>query len=216
MATASSRAIEGGMGELEARKPTPVGEATGLNAAQLLASRGRGSAPEREPGTRELAREIAEFFQHENGALRAAADELESALLHAGGSNYRRVQEAVATLRLLCGRFEEEARSRFRDEESIFFPLLEMKAPQLRGLVGELTSDLERFRRALAEFRRELTIFNTSGELRHLPRLGREVARALRAFLDHEEQELLPALERSVARGDCRRLREAEASPPRL
>ena len=47
-----------------------------------------------------LAREIAEFFQHENGALRAAADELESALLHASGSNYRRVQEAMATVAL--------------------------------------------------------------------------------------------------------------------
>lgn len=84
-----------------------------------------------------------------------------------------------------------------------------MKAPQLRGLVGELMGELERFRRALAEFRRELTIFNTSGELRHLPRLGHELARALRAFLDHEEQQLLPALltnlsirERSDPRGD--------------
>ena len=148
-----------------------------------------------------LARDSADFYPRENGALRAAADGLESALLHASGSNYRRVQEAVATLRLLCARFEEETRTRFRDEESIFFPLLEMMAPQLRGLVGELTGELERFRRALAEFRRELTIFNTSGELRHLPRLGREVARALRVFLDHEEQHLLPALQTNLRCG---------------
>lgn len=141
-----------------------------------------------------LARDSTDFYPRENGVLRAAADELESALLHTGGSNYRRVQEAVATLRLLCAKFEKETRTRFRDEESILFPLLEMKAPQLRGLVGELTGELDRFRRALADFRRELTIFNTSGELRHLPRLGREVARALRVYLDHEEQQLLPAL----------------------
>lgn len=188
----------------------------GFANGQVQAGRMRGPGVEGRAGTSELAREIAEFFQHENGALRAAADELESALLHASGSNYRRVQEAVATLRLLCGRFEEETRTRFRDEESIFFPLLEMKAPQLRGLVGELAAELERFRRALAEFRRELTIFNTTGELRHLPRLGREVARALRAYLDHEERGLLPALERGVARDNCPKLREVEDLRPGL
>lgn len=166
----------------------------GFVASPSLARASAGGTDVAGPETRVLAREIAEFFQHENGALRAASDELEGALLHAGGSNYRRVQEAVATLRLLCGRFEVEARSRFRDEESIFFPLLEMKAPHLRAQVGELKGELDRFRRALAEFRRELTIFNTSGELRHLPRLGRDLARTLRAYLDHQEQQLLPAL----------------------
>jgi hypothetical protein len=181
-------------------------------------ARGRrlGRAEEASAGTRALAQEIAEFFQHENGALRAAADELESALLHASGSNYRRVQEAVATLRLLCGKFEAEMQTRFRDEESIIFPLLEMKAPQLRGLVGELGAELERIRRALAEFRRELTVFNTTGELRHLPQLGRELTRALRAYLDGEERELLPALERGLARVDSRWLREVEVLSPRL
>lgn len=188
----------------------------GFGSEQAPAWRMRSPESGGRAGTRQLAREITEFFQHENGALRAAADELESALLHASGSNYRRVQEAVATLRLLCARFEEETRTRFRDEESVFFPLLELKAPQLRGLVGELTGELERFRRALAEFRRELTIFNTSGELRHLPRLGREVARALRVYLDHEEQEMLPALQRGLARDDWRWLREVEPAPTKL
>lgn len=189
---------------------TPMATARRHNAfssGQSLPARVRNLGGENRAETRQLAREIADFFQHENGALRAAADEMESALLHASGSNYRRVQEAVATLRLLCARFEDETQTRFRDEESIFFPLLEMKAPQLRGLVGELSGELDRFRRALAEFRRELTIFNTSGELRHLPRLGRELTRALRAFLDHEEQQLLPAL--------LRNLRGGERSDPR-
>lgn len=216
MATLSSMPAKGGTGTFEAQRPDPVAEATGLNTAQSLEARVWRNEPAPSAQTRQLAREIAEFFQHENGALRAAADELESALLHASGSNYRRVQEAVATLRLLCGRFEEETRTRFRDEESIFFPLLEMKAPQLRGLVGELAAELERFRRALAEFRRELTVFNTTGELRYLPRLGREVARALRAYLDHEERGLLPALERGLARDNCPKLREVEDLHPGL
>ena len=149
-----------------------------------------------------LARDIADLYQQENGALRATADELESALQHASGSNYWRVQEAVGTLRLLCARLEEENQTRFRHEGSVVFPLVELKAPQLCGLVGELEGELDRFRRVLADFRRELTIFNTTGELRHLPRLGRELARALRALLDHEEQQLLPALQKALTQRD--------------
>jgi hypothetical protein len=184
------------------------GRTSGVGAGRPLPER-RGfleSAPGAE--TRQLAREIGEFFQRENGALRAAAEELEAALLAASSSDYRRVQEAVAALRRLSGRFEAETRTRFRDEESVFFPLLEMKAPHLRGLVGELAAELERFRRALAEFRRELTVFNTTGELRHLPRLGRELARALRGCLDHEEQKLLPALLGNLSGGERSRLRD--------
>lgn len=149
-------------------------------------------------GVATLARDIGEVYEQENGALRATADELETALQHASGSNYRRVQEAVGTLRLLCTRLEEESRTRFRHEDSVVFPLVELKAPQLRGLVGELECEMLRFRRALANFRRELTIFNTTGELRHLPRLGRELARSLRAVLDHEEKRLLPALQKNL------------------
>ena len=217
MATPSSMPAKGRTATFEAGRSDPVADATGLNTAQSLEAGVWNYEREPRAQTRQLAREIAEFFQHENGALRAAADELESALLHASGSNYRRVQEAVATLRLLCGRFEEETRTRFRDEESIFFPLLEMKAPRRAGgLVGELAAELERFRRALAEFRRELTVFNTTGELRHLPRLGREVARALRAYLDHEERGLLPALELGAVRDNCPKLREVEDLRPGL
>lgn len=85
-----------------ARRNDPFASGQTLPGRTRSSSRGNGA------GTRQLVREIADFFQHENGALRAAADELENALLHASGSNYRRVQEAVATFRLLCARFEEE------------------------------------------------------------------------------------------------------------
>jgi hemerythrin-like domain-containing protein len=93
-----------------------------------------------------------------------------------------------------------------REEENCLYPTVECKLPRLRVLVGELRSEHEQFREAFQEFRRELIHFNASGQLRELPRLGRELVRRLRQHVEREERELHPVLVREFQAADWREL----------
>lgn len=139
-------------------------------------------------------REILEELLEEHARLRDRLRDWDAALSQTIGSTYSQSQHAVNVLRELCRFMEHQSRHHFHQEETVLYAAIEYKLPRLRGLVGELRHDHDVFRQAFEDFRRELIHFNATGELRHLPRLGRELVRLLRHHVGREERELHPLL----------------------
>ncbi|MBI2955700.1 MAG: hemerythrin domain-containing protein [Acidobacteria bacterium] len=135
-----------------------------------------------------------ERFRLQHTALRERLRELEKALRQVRSDNYSQVLQGVATLRQLCPFLQEFDRGEARRVQEVFYRLLGENRPALRGLLGELQSELARYHRLSEDFREALVIFNASGELGRLPALGRELARLLEDYLDAEASSLLPCL----------------------
>lgn len=131
----------------------------------------------------------------------------ETALGQLDGSGYEQCQRAVHVLREMCTFFEHATLHHLREEEAVLYPVVAHKLPRLRGLILEFHREHDVFRQRFEEFRRELTRFNTTGELLALPRLGGELVALLRAHMEREERELLPLVLTEFRDEDWRALR---------
>jgi len=98
-------------------------------------------------------------------------------------------------LRELCGLLEQEAWQNFRVEETVLYPLLKQRCPELRKSLGRLCEEHEIILQKLKEFRAELVHFNANGESRRVQPLGEELASLLRCHGSHEADEILPLLQ---------------------
>lgn len=150
--------------------------------------------------------ELLDTLLTEHGRLQQNLREWEAALSQASGSSYGHCQHAVSVLRELCRVVEHELRHHMREEETVLYAAAENRLPRLRGLVGELRHEHDVFRQLFEEFRRELVRFNTSGELRKLLPLGRELVQTLRRHVDREERELHRVLRQEFREEDWRAL----------
>lgn len=134
----------------------------------------------------------------DNQTLRLHLLELTMALFQVRSGAYGQAQSGLQSLRALCRVFQELEQQQFRREETVFYPSLEEAAPRLRGLLGELRRDLLAFRHAFESFREAVLIFNASGELGILPRVGQELAEILSRHLHRQEAELFPLLQELI------------------
>ena len=142
-----------------------------------------------------LPLQVLEQQARDNQTLRLRLLELTMALFQVRGGAYGQVQSGLQSLRALCRAFQDFEQEQFRREETEFYPALEEVAPQLRGLLGELRSELNTFRRAFESFREAVLIFNASGELGSLPRVGQDLANIIGRHLHRQETELFPLLQ---------------------
>lgn len=152
-------------------------------------------------------REILSGLQKQHAELREHLQEWDQALNYAGGGSYEQCQQAVTVLRTMCRFLETEVALHFREEEMVLYTTVKVKLPQHRALVGELQQEHEVIRQALEEARRELSHFDTTGELRELLRLGRELIADLRSHLEREERTLHPIILREFKEADWWELR---------
>jgi len=148
--------------------------------------------------------EILHNLLQEHATLRARLQEWDGALHQASGTSYEQCQEALRILRNLCRVFEHQIRHHFREEETVLYAAVEFRFPRLRAFLGELRHEHDVVRQVFDEFHRELIHFNASGDLRHLPQLGRELIRTLLAHIDREEFELHPLILREFREDDWR------------
>jgi hypothetical protein len=131
----------------------------------------------------------------DNFALRQHLLELQTALIEIRSGSFVQVQHGLQTLRGLCRAFQDFAQWQFRREETVLYRRLEEAVPPLRHLLGELRGELESFQRLFEDFREAVLIFNASGELGRLPRLGQELVNLLGKHLHRQEAELFPLLQ---------------------
>jgi len=134
----------------------------------------------------------------DNWALRQHLLELQTALIEIRSGSFIQVQHGLQTLRSLCRVFQDFAQWQFRREETQLYRRLEEALPPLRHLVGELRGELESFQRLFESFREAVLIFNASGELGRLPRLGQDLVNLLGKHLHRQEAELFPLLQEYV------------------
>ncbi len=137
----------------------------------------------------------------DNWALRQHLLELQTALIEIRSGSFGQVQHGMQTLRGLCRAFQDFAQWQFRREETLLYRRLEEAVPSLCNLLGELRGDLALFQRTFENFREAVLIFNASGELGRLPRLGQEVVNLLGNHLHRQEAELFPLLQAMVEEG---------------
>ena len=140
---------------------------------------------------------LAALEQHvlDNFALRQYLLELQTALIEIRSGSFLQVQHGMQTLRGLCRAFQDFAQWPFRREETLIYRPLEEALPVSRNLVGELRGELESFQRLFENFREAVLIFNASGELGRLPRLGQDVVNLLGKHLHRQEADLFPLLQ---------------------
>ncbi|HXE76374.1 MAG TPA: hemerythrin domain-containing protein [Candidatus Xenobia bacterium] len=141
-----------------------------------------------------------------NQTLRVHLLELTLALFQVRCGGYGHVQSGLQSLGALCRVFQEWEQEQFRREQAELYPALEEMSPRLRGLLGELRGDLIAFRRAFESFREAVLIFNASGELGELPRVGQGLANILGQHLHRQEAELFPLLQEWFEGDDPRHL----------
>ncbi|MGH9787726.1 MAG: hemerythrin domain-containing protein [Candidatus Acidiferrales bacterium] len=131
----------------------------------------------------------------DNWALRQHVLELQTALIGIRSGSFTQVQHGMQTLRVLCRAFQDFAQWQFRREETLLYRPLEEALPPLRNLLGELRGELKSFQRIFENFREAVLIFNASGELGRLPRLGQDLVNLLGKHLHRQETELYPMLQ---------------------
>ncbi len=131
----------------------------------------------------------------DNWALRQHVLELQTALIEIRSGSFGQVQHGMQTLRVLCRAFQDFAQWQFRREETLLYRPLEEALPPLRNLLGELRGELKSFQRIFENFREAVLIFNASGELGRLPRLGQDLVNLLGKHLHRQETELYPMLQ---------------------
>ncbi len=134
----------------------------------------------------------------DNFALRQHILELQTALVEVRSGSFNQVQHGILTLRSLCRAFQDFAQWQFRREETVLYRRLEEAVPRLRHLLGELRGELASFQRAFERFREAVLIFNASGELGNVPRLGQDLVNLLGKHLHRQETELFPLLQEFV------------------
>lgn len=152
-------------------------------------------------------REILFGLKRQHAELRDHLQEWAEALNFAGGGDYGQCQHAVTVLRDMCRFLETEMAHHFREEEMVLYTAVKTKLPDCRALVTDLQQEHEVIRQALEEVRRELSHFDTTGELRELLGLGRELIADLRGHLEHEERALHPVVLREFKEADWWELR---------
>jgi hemerythrin-like domain-containing protein len=135
-------------------------------------------------------------------ALRRLLPLWTQALAELTEGGYDQCCQAVFTLRSLCRNLAHALEQHFQQEETQLQPLVEEQTARLRRLWGDLRLEHAIFRRVVEEFQQELERFNSSGELRRLPLVGRDLVFSLRVHLDREENEFYPALAQAVARAE--------------
>lgn len=134
--------------------------------------------------------EIVVRWLSDHRALRERLLEWEAALKQTRGGNYVECRHAVHVLRDV-GRFlSYDSRVHFHREESILFPAVSACLPDCRPLVEGLRDEHDAIRVLFERFHRELTYFNSTGELRGLSRIGGELIDRVRSHLEREEAEL--------------------------
>ncbi len=131
----------------------------------------------------------------DNFALRQHLLELQTSLIEIHSGSFLQVQHGMQTLRGLCRAFQDFSQWQFRREETLIYRPLEEALPTLRHLLGELRGELESFQRLFEDFREAVLIFNASGEMGRLPRLGQDVVNLLGKHLYRQEAELYPMLQ---------------------
>lgn len=152
-------------------------------------------------------REILDGFLHEHAELRDRLLTWQAALAHIARGNYEQSRTGVSVLIEMCRVLERVSAHHLREEETVLYPAIEHKLPRLRGLLAEFQQEHDVFRQRFEDFRQELNRFNASGELRHLPQLGQEIAQSLRQHMEREERELLPLVFNGFSEQDWRELR---------
>jgi len=152
-------------------------------------------------------KEILGQLLYEHTLLRDRLAEWTSALEHARNGNYEECQKAVSVLRNMCHYLESEMAHHIREEELVLYAAVKAKLPHLRDLVAELHQEHDVIRQALADVRRELHHFDSTGELRNLIRLAMEMIAYLRYHTDREERTLHPAVLRGFKEADWWELR---------
>jgi hypothetical protein len=192
--------------------------ATTVQIAPSRQRRQTGSGRRARPGRLRTEPELLLALRRQNQELREHLQELAAAVRAAQAADYRQVQLAISSLRQLCRTLREDSQKRYWREQNLLYRAVELKQPHLRARVGELSALLEQSRQVLEEFHRELTIFNASGEIRHLPQLGSNLAMLLQAYLEGQEQGLLRVLLESLRYAEWRDLQAlweiASASGP--
>lgn len=152
-------------------------------------------------------KEILDNFLEEHAQLRDRLLTWEIALGQIARGNYEQSRTGVSILFEMCHVLERISAHHLREEETVFYPIIEHKLPRLRGLLSEFQHEHDVFRQTFEEFRHGLSWFNASGELRDLPRLGQELTRTLRQHMEREERELLPLVLKEFEEKDWCELR---------
>ncbi|MCI0720199.1 MAG: hemerythrin domain-containing protein, partial [Acidobacteria bacterium] len=119
--------------------------------------------------------------------LRQRLLDLDAVLCRTRDGGYSQCLDTLTALHDLCRFLIYEGQDAFEEEETHFYPILEGRQPQLRGLLADLRWEHDALREAIEEFSQALAHFNSTGNLHQLPRVGRKLASLFRRHLDREE-----------------------------
>ena len=151
---------------------------------------------------------VMDALLQENGSVRDRLLDLEEALTKVTVGSYSECRRAVYVMKNLCRFFEQDDRHLFHEKTFHLYSSAGEKVPGIQNLLEELYSEEKRLSRVLHKFHNELNYFNTSGQLRDLPMLGRELCHLLRRHLEHEQHDLYPVLLANFQMEDWKRLDE--------
>ena len=150
---------------------------------------------------------VAHLISDHNG-LRQRLLNWEAALNQAAAGNYGQCRQAVHVLREVGWYLEHHTPLHFRLEEQALYPVAAVRLPWCRALVDELCAEHSTIRESFERFRSELAHFNSSGDLRELTRLGRELIRIVRRHVEREEDELHTSIRAAFSEDDWEALAE--------